>query len=515
MKNKDVAMTVTAIVLVIVTIALLLPFIYVSKYAYPWADDFSYGTDARIAYLNTHSVIRAIGAAIKSTASVYKEWQGTYTSCFLMALQPAVWNIKLYHLTGTIMTITMLASYVALGLVVFKRLWKMSFPGALSTSLLAYVVSTQRVIGIAEAFTWYNSAVHYTYMNALLVFFISMLALYVFGVNESETKAKKIISQILLCILGFIVAGGNNVTALTGMLVLIVLGIAIPVLQENGSKLRCCKSLMPVLIVYGIGFLANMLSPGNRARDDSMGADIGHLDFGSILANAFKVCNMDIADKFSLELLAVLLVVGVIAWREFCKADSDKCRFTFGKPILVILASYCLLASMYCPMLAVSDSSDDMKLVYEFATGMARTENIVYFSMVLLMVFDVVYCIGWLYQKGLKTYVKPIGIMVSVAAIIICIFGIRTEMIDNPGQHYLTTTAIDNLKDGTASYFGYQMADNTNRLLSDEEDVYITPLGVNPNSLYPYDASDWIEGAKLFYQKNSVTYESEPFEFTR
>ena len=246
-----------------------------------------------------------------------------------------------------------------------------------------------------------------------------------------------------------------------------------------------------------------------------MGADIGHLNAVDIVAEAFKVCAMDIADKFSLELLAVMLGVGVIAWREFHRLGDKKLRFSFGMPGLVVLASYCLITAMYCPMLAVENTSSDMRVVFVAATGMARTENVVYFNMALLMVFDVVYCLGWLYQKGFRVYSPLVGGLVAVVAVIICLFGIRTEMMTDKGQHYLTTTAIDNLKNGTAAYYGYQMEENTNRLMSEDSDVLVMPLGVNPNSLYPYDASDWIEGTRLFYQKDSVTYESEPYVFER
>ena len=84
-----------------------------------------------------------------------------------------------------------------------------------------------------------------------------------------------------------------------------------------------------------------------------------------------------------------------------------------------------------------------------------------------------------------------------------------------PESTYLSKAAVDEIKNGTARYYGYQMAENTNRLLSEEEDVLVMPFGVNPDCLYPYDAEDWIMGTKLFYRKNSVTYESEPYHFTR
>lgn len=51
------------------------------------------------------------------------------------------------------------------------------------------------------------------------------------------------------------------------------------------------------------------------------------------------------------------------------------------------------------------------------------------------------------------------------------------------------------------------MQDNINKLEFDEENVLVTSLGVNPDSLYPKDAADWKDGTKHFYGKESVEYE--------
>jgi hypothetical protein len=146
---------------------------------------------------------------------------------------------------------------------------------------------------------------------------------------------------------------------------------------------------------------------------------------------------------------------------------------------------------------------------------MARTENIIFFTMVFFMVFDVIYCVGWLREKIIKSSSSVVELSAIAAAVTICVISVAARITGEPGQHYLTYTAILNLKDGTAAYYGYQQAENTNRMMSEDDPVYVMPIAVNPNSLYPYDASDYIEGARLFYQKSSVQYESEPYKFTR
>lgn len=510
-ERKDVGMTVTAVVIVIITIALLAPVIYVSRYSYPWADDFSYGVDARVVYLKTGSIIKTIIEGFMVSGRTYMSHQGTYTSCFLMALQPAVWNIKLYHLTGCIMIFSMLGAYIVFGQVVFKRLWKMSFAEALSISLLTYLISIERVIGIAEAFTWYNGSVHYTFMNAVLVLFIAVLAKYMWGYSGKRTVA-----VVGVAILGFITAGGNFISTLSGMTLLVTIAVALLVIEKRENKKRSFLRLLPVLIVYAVGFLLNILTPGNLERGEAEGVDITNVDYGFVIRQAFKVSVLDIADKFCWEIFAVLLAVAAIAWISFGRKNREELSFKFPLPLLVILASYLVLTGIYCPVITGTLNGYDPTYVYVRATtSMARTENIIFFTMIFLMVFDVVYCVGWLRTKSIKVGSDVIGVIALVAAVIICVISVAARIMGVPGQHYLTLTAIDNLKDGTAAYYGFQQAENTNRMMSEEDPVYVMPIAVNPNSLYPYDASDYIEGARLFYQKSSVQYESEPYKFTR
>ena len=89
------SINVLAVISVVALIILLIPVIWVSKFAYPWADDFSYASEARAVFVSTHNVFKTIAMAFSTMKDSYLTWQGTYTSCFLMALQPAVFSIKL------------------------------------------------------------------------------------------------------------------------------------------------------------------------------------------------------------------------------------------------------------------------------------------------------------------------------------------------------------------------------------------------------------------------------------
>ncbi len=513
-KNKKTIVMITAlIILSAVTVALLAPSIYVSRYAYPWGDDFGYGCDPRAVFLRTGSVIAAVAEAIKISYYTWFDWQGTYSSCFMMALQPAVWNMEMYHLTGIIMLATLLLSYLVFGQLLLHRKLGISSAASAFIALLVYLASVEMIPGPAEGFNWYNSAVHYTFMHSWLVIMIALLSL----VSAEKTK-KNTVMIVVLCVLALFVAGGNNVTTLSGVLLLFLIegfAFCFGVIGKVDSGKQYALRILPVTITFLAGFLLNVLSLGNRRRMEESGLT-GSIDTVRVILRAFAVSVRYLINSFSWELFAVILIVSAVVFEAFA-GDGLACKFNFSfpMPLLVIMASYGLLSAMFCPMLLLAQDEYDFRRVYLKAIDMIRTENIVYFSMVLLIVFDVIYVLGWICQKDLLKQIPAVIVCVmAVAGIVVIILSCKTK-IENHSKKYLTLVAVEDIMDQTALYYGYQMEENTKRLLGKEQDVIVMPIAVDPGSLYPFDASDWKEGAKLFYNKNSVEYESEPYVFTR
>ena len=81
----------------------LLPLLVIGMYNHPAGDDFAYGLNAHLAWESSHSLWAAIKAAAATVKSYYTSWQGTYSSIFLMSLQPAVISERLYALTTPLM----------------------------------------------------------------------------------------------------------------------------------------------------------------------------------------------------------------------------------------------------------------------------------------------------------------------------------------------------------------------------------------------------------------------------
>ncbi|WP_022766631.1 hypothetical protein [Butyrivibrio sp. XPD2006] len=496
-----------AIILVIILIATLLPIIYVSKFAYPWADDFGYSADARQAFLRTGSVFATLGPAFEHVINTYFTWQGTYTSCFFMALEPAVFGIKLYHLGGSIMLLSILLSYYYLLSVVFNKLFNAS--GAVKWCLLSLLTmyTIQGVDGKAEAFTWFNSAVHYTFAHSLLILFIALTVNHIW---TSDNK-KRIVRTVLISILGFLAAGTNNITVFGGLLFIVLFYAGLVLYQRVYGDRTYDKFLrsLPMIISFFVGAAINLGAPGNKQRM-LLGSNNNNLFV--VVKNSFALGSAFIQRHFSGVTLGFILLTAAIIWYSN-SADKlfEKATFKFPLPVLVTVISFCLLSALYAPFAYLGDAEISEPYI-DANLSVTRVSNTIFFAFVLLLFFNVFYYCGWLHNKGFNKYSPVAGIALTVAAIIIIACSTVQILGQKPGA-YTTASAINNIKNGTAAYYGLQMSENINKLQSDDAVVYVSPIAVDPDCLYPHEAEDWKSGTKYFFDKEEVIYDAEPYDF--
>lgn len=88
--------TILAICILILSI---IPVVAIGPYLHQFADDYVFGAPVYKAWTATHSFGACIQAAWAESMHIYQTWQGTYSACFLMALQPGILaNTGLYRL---------------------------------------------------------------------------------------------------------------------------------------------------------------------------------------------------------------------------------------------------------------------------------------------------------------------------------------------------------------------------------------------------------------------------------
>lgn len=158
--------------------ASLIPLLILSFYAHPAGDDYVYGVQAHLTWEGTHSLIETIKTALSTVKNYYGSWQGTYSSIFLMALQPAVFSQRLYFLTTFLMLGMLTAGTAFLIHILFTRYLR--FPLSLRL-ILTFSVLTLCIQNLEEgksAFYWYNGAVHYVFMHSCMLFLLAFLLLF-------------------------------------------------------------------------------------------------------------------------------------------------------------------------------------------------------------------------------------------------------------------------------------------------------------------------------------------------
>lgn len=507
--RKIKCISVLAVLSTLLLIALLIPVIWVSKYAYPWADDFSYASEARAVFVSTHNVLKTIAMAFSTMKDSYLTWQGTYTSCFLMALQPAVFSIKLYHLTGVFMLGSILISYYVLVTVLFNKVFKASESAKWLIYVFTVMLSIEGVDGKAEAFTWYNSAVHYTFGHALFVLFIALVIYYV---HDLRNSSKKILHCVLISLIGFLAAGTNNVTVFGGLLTIVILA-AMGFLYElvfGEKKYDGLLSALPMGIVYIIGTAVNLGAVGNSKRMVTAGSHNNSVFI--TVRNSFVLGTEFIKRHFWGMTVAYILIMVAVIWYAFVKENAlEGVSFKFRLPGLVTLASYCLLCALYAPFAYLGEAQVSLPYIDE-NLNVLRVANDVYLEFILLLFVNVLYYCGWLYQKGVRAYTPIFNICVAVVSVILVVTSYRALTVDNQSK-FLTGSAIHSIQNGTAEYYGYQMALNIQKLETEDEVVYVSPIAVDPDCLFPHGAADWKEGTRVFYGKEAVEYDSEPYTF--
>lgn len=237
----------------------LIPIFAASVYAFPQADDWSYSWRTRLAWMDTHSLTEVLKGAFGAVAEAYVDWQGTFSSIFLMSLQPGIWGERFYAVVPFLMT----------GLLTFATLFVLMYV-LKGTELSCRIIFSMSVLWLTvqeicckpAAFYWYNGAVHY------IVPYCFLLILAVLIMRNLRRERAGVLSLFLSLLLAFMIGGGNLVTALLSVICLC--GGFLYVLFIKGLRNRLWCVALP-LVFDAVAFGINILAPGNWLRQDLSG----------------------------------------------------------------------------------------------------------------------------------------------------------------------------------------------------------------------------------------------------
>ncbi len=238
------------IVLSILLLVSIIPLVYISFYSRPSADDFNYSTNV-YHYLSNenYNIFGLIKKAIEVDIHYYNNWQGLYTSAFILALQPSIFGEKYYCIGAILLLIISFFCVFYLIKSIFKILKFDKY--YLFLSIFIFVFLFQQLPDIKEGLYWFNGAWNYMPFFFLSLVNIGLCLKYLFIKQNNKYL-------ILTSLLSFVISGGNHVTSFMNILLLMV----ISVYALTKKKGLICLSL----IVAIIGFILMYIAPGTAIR---------------------------------------------------------------------------------------------------------------------------------------------------------------------------------------------------------------------------------------------------------
>ena len=171
-KLKFTYKTAYNLILILVLLSFL-PLLFISKYNHMSADDYSYGSETHQVWQHTGSLSETVKTAGTTVAKYYDSWQGTFTSIFLMALQPGIFGEKYYPIGAVFLICLYGVSFYVFGHVMFTRLLNVDKYQAGIVTLFMLLLCTQWMQAPVQAFYFYNAGVHYIFMFSMFVMVIS------------------------------------------------------------------------------------------------------------------------------------------------------------------------------------------------------------------------------------------------------------------------------------------------------------------------------------------------------
>lgn len=479
-------MTVCAVILLCLS---LIPLLWLGKYNVMCIDDYDYGRRVHDVFLETGSISASVEEAWRQNMELYQEWQGTYVSCFLMALCPMNFNYGIAWVVPVLMIGMFATSSFVLGRHIFVRWLGCEREGAALAVILLLFVFYQVMEAPFEGIYWYNGATHYVLMQAVWFFLLTLVS----GTLWTEKRGRAMVCCGAAAVLAAVVGGGNLVTGLQAEILMAFL-LLYAFWQK---KDRIAYVIIPFL-TGSAGFLVNILAPGNGRRG-SMDLDEGYSAVKAILLSFYN------AAVFAVRWTPVLVVILWIAllpllWKLAKASERD-----FSHPVLVMAGVYCVISAMFTPTLYAVGM-----------TGLSRVDNIIQMTYYLGLIMATTYWLGYFSHReghgedtaaAFGSFLERAGNGMSVVCLLLLL---AVWLLTADRNTYTSISALRSVVKGEAQTF-YRESMERHELYTDESiaEVEIAPYSAIP-ALFDTedlsgDAENWLNQAVTkYYHKESV-----------
>ncbi len=380
MASLRVTEKLAALLLIILLAFCVVSLVAAGMYVLPQADDYGLSVQTHQVYTETGSIAQTVLEAIDVTKHIYYTWQGSYFACFLMTLQPGLFGLEFYKLVAPFLLGTFVLStflfFGALRRTFFKNISKTGMFIITATALLLQLFYVPYP---DQSFYWFNGSIYYTFFYSLSLIFYTIT---IYSINAKFN----IISYISLAVLSILIGGGTFSMCLVIFLVNAVLIFIAYIKKYNGRHLIVFST-----VILFIGFLFNVLAPGNSLRQEVFHNQPGALKsiYLSILAGLNFIVRWS-----NLGVILAILLISPILYRL-----AKNTSFNFKCPLIAICFTFGVFSSIFCPPIFAMNH-----------TGPGRLINIAYFVYILMLMFWVYYLCGYA-----QNHIEKFDVVANVA----------------------------------------------------------------------------------------------------
>lgn len=407
----------TAVLCMLLLLAVAAPMTYIARYVWPCSDDFEMSLWCKKALDETGSIFQVIKRAGDYAIYKWQAWEGTFSSIFLMALQPGIWGDRYYPLGVVFLIAGLLISIFTLTYVLMVKQAGASRAVWLILTALPTWAWFFRAMYTEEAFYWWTGASNYTGFHSWVMLLLA-LAFCIYTDWESYGRVKKTL-LCFVCVLCFFLGGGNYLSAMLQVLVLAGLSAGALITKKKSGGILAAYTLSALG-----GLLLSALAPGNKTH---MSHDI-QSDISAVEAIFIAIRDglEDIGQWTNLSVILLFVFLLPFAWKL---ARGCSCRFRF--PLLATILSGGLFLAEYAPTSYSYGGYEPGRII-----------NLYYWNYYWLLLFNVIYWVGWLDRKLDKVCGKkleqaaasrkiwqPVYIMLAGVALLAAVnsFGIKNS----------------------------------------------------------------------------------------
>lgn len=454
------------------TIILVAPLLYIGQYNHAAGDCYWFAFKVHCAWLNTHNLWNVLMTAFQTVAEYYVSWQGTFSSIFLFSLSPVAFGeqymvIVPYMMIGMTFISTFLLFYVFL-----KKILCFDWYTYLAVTCIASVMQVTFMYTPASGMYWYNGAVHYVFMQGFVNLMVAFSVLLLLAAGRAA-KSALVGYSICAAVATLMASGANFTTTLLNVELAVILELAAVILWKKSHNKKYLLNTIPFAVSV-IGFLVNVLAPGNAVRQ----ASFTQGTFLGTVLRSFSYSASQAVLWIDIFVILMLLMLLPMILKAVSRTD-----FRFPCPILVIAGCYCLYASMFAPGF------------YAFGGGepLSRNQNICKMFLLICLVLCEIYLAGWLVKRvRFPQWLVPVhgksvlvwfAAMVVFAAVFVSAFG-KLGFVEKKAT-FVSYGAYDVIKTGDGEAHMEEYLIRLNQYKNSEEDVlYVLPYTVKPYPLW-------------------------------